>query len=228
MHFEETNWQGVENYLQQDDRVMLILGASEQHAHLSLLTDSKIPLALASAASKLSGVIIAPPLHFGVSPYFLTYPGTISIQVDTYVRVVEDIIRSLYGYGFRRVLIMNGHGGNAPAKAHLHAVVNTLPDLRIRWYSWWLSQTVVKFAAENGLTTQHANWMENFIFTRVGDSPSYRKPIVEANSEILNAKKTRERVMDGSYGGDYQVSDHLMQKLFDLCLAEVLEELKFN
>ncbi|NLW72899.1 MAG: creatininase family protein [Chloroflexi bacterium] len=228
MHFDETNWQGVEKYLQQDDRVMLILGASEQHADLSLLTDSKIPLALAGAASKLSGVIIAPPLHFGVSPYFLTYPGTISIQVDTYVRVVEDIIRSLYGYGFRRVLILNGHGGNAPAKLHLHAVVNALAGLRVKWYSWWLSQVVVKFAAENGLATQHANWMENFTFTRISSSPNYRKPLVEAGSEILSAEKTRERAMDGSYGGDYQVSDHLMQKLFDLCLAEVLEELKFN
>lgn len=228
MHFEDTNWQGIEDYLTQDDRIMLVLGACEQHAWLSLLTDSKIPLALAGAASKLSGVVVAPPLHFGISPYFLAYPGTISIQVDTYVRLVEDIIRSLHGVGFRRVLILNGHGGNTPVKSHLSSLVNVLPDLRIRWYAWWQSPTVTNFSTENGLVNQHANWEENFSFTRVAKSPSYRKPIVEETNEILSATATRALAMDGSYGGDYQVSDHLMQKLFDLCLADVLEELKFN
>ena len=228
MHFEETNWQGIEDYLQQDDRVMVVLGACEQHAWLSLLTDTKIPLALAGAASKLSGVVVAPPLNFGISPYFLTYPGTISIQVDTYVRLVEDILRSFYGYGFRRVLILNGHGGNTPAKSHLTSLVNALPDLRVRWYSWFTSPTVVNFSTETGLTNQHANWEENFAFTRVANSPNYRKPIVESGNEILSAAATRALAMDGSYGGDYQVADQLMQKLFDLCLADVLKELKFD
>ena len=228
MHFEDTNWQGIEDYLKQDDRVMVVLGACEQHAWLSLLTDTKIPLALAGAASKLSGVVVAPPLNFGISPYFLSSQGTISIQVGTYVHLVEDILRSLYGYGFKRVLILNGHGGNTPAKSHLSSLVNILPDLRIRWYSWWTSPSVVRFSTENGLTNQHANWEENFTFTRVANSPSYRKPIVEETNEILSAPATRALAMDGSYGGDYQISDQLMQKMFDLCLADVLEELKFN
>lgn len=52
MNFSEQNWQQIEQYLQHDDRVMLVLGACEQHASLSLLTDTKIPLALAEAASQ--------------------------------------------------------------------------------------------------------------------------------------------------------------------------------
>ena len=50
MNFGEMNWSKIEEYLKHDDRVMLVLGACEQHATLSLLTDSKIPLALAEAA----------------------------------------------------------------------------------------------------------------------------------------------------------------------------------
>ena len=52
MHFEDQNWQQIEAYLQHDDRVMLVLGACEQHSTRSLLTDSKVPLALADAAAK--------------------------------------------------------------------------------------------------------------------------------------------------------------------------------
>jgi hypothetical protein len=47
MRFEELNWFDVENYLENDDRIMLVFGACEQHGYLSLLTDSKIPLAMA-------------------------------------------------------------------------------------------------------------------------------------------------------------------------------------
>jgi creatinine amidohydrolase len=50
MRLEDLNWMDVEKYLAQDDRLILVLGACEQHAYLSLLTDIKIPLALADSA----------------------------------------------------------------------------------------------------------------------------------------------------------------------------------
>ena len=51
MRLEDLNWMDVEKYLQREDRLMLVTGSTEQHAYLSLLTDIKIPLALADAAS---------------------------------------------------------------------------------------------------------------------------------------------------------------------------------
>jgi creatinine amidohydrolase/Fe(II)-dependent formamide hydrolase-like protein len=117
MRFEEMNWMDIEAYLKTDDRVMVVLGATEQHGYLSLLTDAKIPQALADAASQRSGVLVAPPLNFGVSPYFLAYPGTISLRSSTFLDVVEDMITSLYQAGFRRILVLNGHGGNDGARA---------------------------------------------------------------------------------------------------------------
>ena len=65
MRVEDLNWMGVESYLAADDRLILVLGATEQHGYLSLLTDIKIPLALADAASQSTGVLVAPPLNFG-------------------------------------------------------------------------------------------------------------------------------------------------------------------
>ena len=49
MRSEDLNWMDVENYLKTDDRLMLVTGACEQHGYLSLLTDVKIPMALATA-----------------------------------------------------------------------------------------------------------------------------------------------------------------------------------
>src|SRR5574338_1061585 len=100
MRLEELNWMDVESYLKHEDRVMLVLGACEQHGYLSLLSDVKIPLALADAASQRTGVLVAPPLNFGVSPYFLAYPGTLSLRVSTLTAALEDIVRSAAGQGF--------------------------------------------------------------------------------------------------------------------------------
>jgi len=54
VRFDELNWMDVERYLESDDRLMIVLGACEQHAYLSLATDVKVPLALADAASTLA------------------------------------------------------------------------------------------------------------------------------------------------------------------------------
>jgi creatinine amidohydrolase len=228
MNFADLNWMQVESYLQKDDRLILVLGACEQHGYLSLTTDTKTPLAMAKAASQESGVLVAPPINFGCSPYFLDYPGTISLRLHTYLDVIEDVLRSLYGVGFRKVLLLNGHGGNTPVRTHLVELVNEMPDLTLRWYAWWTTETVAKIAEKYDLVTQHANWMEAFDFNRVASMPSERKPIPDKTDTILGKKVTREIYGDGSFGGKYQVEESIMKEVFGSCLEEILELLKFK
>jgi creatinine amidohydrolase len=83
MRIEDLNWMDVEEYLRHEDRLILVIGACEQHGYLSLLSDVKIPLALADAAAQKTGVLVAPPLNYGVSPYFIAYPGTFSLRLST-------------------------------------------------------------------------------------------------------------------------------------------------
>jgi creatinine amidohydrolase len=227
MRTEELNWMDVENYLKNEDRLILVLGACEQHGYLSLLTDVQIPMALADAAAQRSGVLVAPPLNFGVSPYFLTYPGTISLRASTLLSVVEDVVRSVYAQGFRRILVLNGHGGNACASPLLVELANALPGLKLAWYAWWLAPSVAAVAAKHGLKTAHASWMEAFPFTRVAELPQGEK-IVPPQKGLLNAEQTRQVYGDGVYGSAYQADDAVMQELFDVCLEDVLQLLAFS
>jgi creatinine amidohydrolase len=142
MRIEDMNWLMVEKYLRKDDRVMLVFGACEQHGYLSLETDTRIPLAIADGASQKTGVLIAPTLNFGSSTSFLSYPGTISFRVATLMDASEDMIRSLYGVGFRRFLCHNGHGGNTPIRNRIHEIMNELTDLKVIFYSWWLEKSI--------------------------------------------------------------------------------------
>lgn len=228
MRFEELNWMDIENYLEDDDRLLIVLGSTEQHAYLSLLTDIKIPLALADAASQQSGVLVAPPLNFGSSPYFLDYPGTISFRLSTLMDAVEDILRSVYRQGFRRILVLNGHGGNDGVRARLEELMNDLPDLQLNWYAWWQSHGVEAVAIKYNLKPGHANWLEAFPFTQVAELPSSPKTPPYVPSTILGAGATRDVYDDGSFGGPYQVDAKIMDEIFDIALADISEMLKFE
>jgi creatinine amidohydrolase len=227
MRLEDLNWMGVENYLKNDDRLMLVTGACEQHGYLSLLTDIRIPLALADAASQQTGVLVAPPLNFGVSPYFARYPGTISLRTETFLAVIGDIVRWVYGQGLRRLLFVNGHGGNTPATALLSELVNDLPGLRVDWYSWWMASSVKAVAESAGLEGNHANWLEAFSFCRVADLPEGEKSTVTP-APFLNAEATRAHHGDGVFGGWYKADDAVMQRVFNAAVADVVAKLRFE
>jgi len=227
MRLEDLNWMDVEKYLQQDDRLILVMGACEQHGYLSLLTDVRIPLALADVASQKTGILIAPPLNFGASPYFLSYPGTISLRISTLLDAVEDIVRSVYRQGFRRLLVLNGHGGNDTVRVRLYEVANSLPELQVSWYAWWTSHSVTEVAQKYGIKPSHASWLEAFPFTRVAELPGESKtpPFVPG---LLNAEKARQVYGDGSFGGPYSADVPVMEELFRAALEDIMQLLNFE
>ena len=228
MRMEDLNWMDVEEYLKHDDRLILVVGACEQHGYLSLLSDVKIPVALAETAAQQTGVLVAPPVNFGSSPYFLAYPGTFSLRLSTLLDLTEDIIRSAFGQGLNRILVLNGHGGNNGLKMRLGELVNQLPGLQLQWYAWWMSRSVEDIALRHELTPSHANWLEAFPFTMVANLPEGEKLPPHVPSAIMDAKTAREVYEDGTFGGLYQVAPEIMQEMFAACLADILQLLKFE
>jgi creatinine amidohydrolase len=226
MRLAELNWMEIEAYLKKDDRLLLVLGTTEQHGYISIGADAKIPLSLADAASQQSGVLVAPPLYFGCSSYFTKYPGTISLRVKTLIDVVEDMVRSLFQQGFKRLVIVNGHGGNKPAKVALGELVNELDGLQIAWYDWWEASSVNAIADKYHLKGYHASWIEAFPFVRQANMPAGEKIPFETN-RILNAEEIRRAIGDGVYGGSYHVDEAIMSEIFAASLRDVLFLLQF-
>src|SRR5581483_1144911 len=115
MRIKDMNWMQVEDYLKKDNRAVLPTGSTEQHAQLSLMVDCILSERVAVDAAKPTGVPVFPPVNYGITPYFRAFPGTISLKMDTYLKVITDVLDCMYEQGFRRILIVNGHGGNSPA-----------------------------------------------------------------------------------------------------------------
>jgi len=218
MRLQDMNWMDVERYLQTDNRIILITGATEQHSYLSLYTDILIPSRLALAVSEKTGVLVAPPLNFGVSQYFSEFPGTISITQSTFDMVLTDVVESLYHQGFARFFILNGHGGNRFPQSLRDMEIEGLAHFD--WYSWWEEAAAQEFAREQGLRIDHANWGENFPFCRVTDVPQGDKPPVNLELQA-EGKPLRDILEDGSFGGPYQIDDERMMALFERLVAEI-------
>ena len=227
MRFEELNWMDVETYLKTDDRIMLVLGSCEQHGYLSLQTDVRIPQVLADAASQESHVLVAPALNFGVSPYFMAFPGTVSLRSATYLAVIEDILTSLIQHGFKRILILNGHGGNSLVSATIEELLNRYPEVMVRWYAWWQAPAVIHLYEKHGLKPGHAAWMEAFPFTRVADLPEGDNRVPEQHS-LWNAEALRKAFPEGVMGSPYQAELKIMDEIFQTALANILHMLKFE
>src|SRR5437879_12894408 len=110
VRISEMNWMMVEEYLKRDDRCVLPLGSTEQHAYLSLSVDSILAERLATEVAELAGVPVFPVLAYGITPYFRAFPGTIPLRVETYMSIVRDLLDARVDHGLKRILIVNGAG----------------------------------------------------------------------------------------------------------------------
>jgi creatinine amidohydrolase len=220
MRFQDLNWMDVERYLETDNRILLITGATEQHAYLSLMTDILIPSRIALAVAARSPILIAPPLNFGVSERFVEYPGTISLSQQTFDSVLSEIVVGLMMHGFQRFFILNGHGGNRLPQRLEELCLDGA--IRLIWHDWWRGSAVRAVEAEYGLRLDHANWGENFPFNRVADSPTGEKTLVNFAYES-EGDSIRAVLGDGNFGGVYEVDDAIMHSLFEQVVDEAID-----
>ncbi|MDE3078693.1 MAG: creatininase family protein [Paracoccaceae bacterium] len=223
MKITDMNWQMVEDYLRHDDRAIVPLGSTEQHAGLSLSVDSILSEKVAVDAAEPLGVPVFPVVAYGLTPYFLAYPGSISLRVETYVRIVRDILDCLAAQGFRRILIVNGHGGNQPAGALAIEWMADHPGVAVKFHNWWNAPRTFERVQEIDPVASHASWMENFPWTRLPgvDLPTKQKPMVDlARMRLMDPKGVRAYLGDGNFGGYYQRSDAEMQSIWDVAVAE--------
>ena len=223
MKISEMDWAQVETYLKGNDLAVLPLGSTEQHAGLSLSVDSILAEKIALDAADPLGVPVFPVVPYGVTPYFLGYPGTISLRVETYLSVIRDILNCLRAQGFRRIFIVNGHGGNQPASSLAIEWMADNPDTSVKFHNWWNAPETHAKVQQTDTVASHASWMENFPWTRLAGAvpPGQRKPMVDLDRmRTMNPKGVRALLGDGNFGGYYQRPDDEMQAIWDVAVAE--------
>ncbi len=232
----EMSWEQTKEYLAHDDRVILPLGSTEEHGrHLGLGTDFLEAEAIARGSGQQSGVAVAPTLNYGMSHAQLAFPGTISLRPTTLIAVLEDLVRSFYRHGFRRLLVVNGHGGNGPSLASaLHLVTDDLPDLRTKTFEWWTDAESYRVVTDRLGPQQgsHASPGETAFMLAICPSGVHMERLVgrdapvKASREFLNSRSFLLKYPDGIMGLDprqatRQVGEALLAKSIEICANEL-------
>jgi creatinine amidohydrolase len=226
MRIGSMNWMQVEGYLSRDDRAVVPVGSTEQHAYLSLATDNLLAERVAVEAAEPLGVPVFPVMPYGITPVFLGYPGTISLRPETLLAVMADVLDSLAGHGFKRVLIVNGHGGNSALAQFVKDWNAAHPAVRVRLHNWWNAPKVWQKVQEIDPVASHASWMENFPWTRLADvrMPDERKPMIDFG-RLAGASREVARALlgDGNFGGRYFRGDDDVFALWRVAIEETRE-----
>lgn len=130
LELDKLTWPEVEAELKDGrDTVVVAFGATEQHGpHMPLATDALIGDELARAVADRIDAFVAPTVRVGCSSHHLDFPGTLSLEDETFHAIVRDLVSSLARGGFRRVVLLPTHGGNF---APLAAAVEGLEGIEV-------------------------------------------------------------------------------------------------
>jgi creatinine amidohydrolase len=115
--YEEFTWPEIREAVSENRVAVLPVGTIEQHGpHLPLVTDVLTATEMSRRAVERipTEAVLMPSVFYAFNEHHLDFPGTIAVRGETFIQYVTDIGRSLAHHGFRKVLLVNGHGSNVP------------------------------------------------------------------------------------------------------------------
>jgi len=125
------------------DKAILAVGSAENHGdHLPFATDTIVSYELSlKVAERVPGLLVLPPVTYGMSEHYAHFPLTISLRSETLVAVLKDILRSLLKHGIGKIFILNGHDGNiAPIEIATREIKVKYPQAKIAVLeAWWIA-----------------------------------------------------------------------------------------
>ena len=138
--YEEFTWPEIREAVAQNRVAVLPVGTVEQHGpHLPLVTDvltagEMSRLAVESAPEES---VLLPSVYYSFNEHHMDFPGTIAVEGQTIINYVTDIGRSLARHGFRKILLVNGHGSNVPFLDEAARNITNGTEAICAMASWW-------------------------------------------------------------------------------------------
>lgn len=138
--YEEFTWPEIREAVAQKRVAVLPVGTIEQHGpHLPLITDVLTSTEMSRRAVEgiSTEAVLMPSVFYAFNEHHLDFPGTISVRGETFIQYVTDIGRSLAHHGFRKVLLVNGHGSNVPYLDIAARNITNQTEAIAAMVSWW-------------------------------------------------------------------------------------------
>ena len=119
------SWKDIEEALVHTDIVIVPVGSIEQHGpHMPLGTDFYWALNMCLLIAQETDILVAPALMVGLAEYHMGFPGTMTLTPETFEAVLFESSQCLLRHGFKKILFLNGHGGNTDSMQHVIRKIN--------------------------------------------------------------------------------------------------------
>lgn len=213
---------------------LLPVGSTEQHGPQNPLgTDHLIAYHLALEAGRRTGVTVLPPIPFGVSSHHSSFPGTVWVRESVFKEYVRDVILSLKSHGVRKLVVVNGHGGNT------HALVSLARELRgegvlVVVYEWWTLPRLREVFPEEELG--HAAAIETSLNLYLHPEAVEMEAAVDEKPAKLPTdglgyfpERTDDRVRSGVFGTSTTATREKGARVFEIAveaLVKLVDEVK--
>jgi creatinine amidohydrolase len=137
------SWQEVASLDAERTVALVPVAALEQHGpHLPMDTDAFLVTSVVEAAADRARagqpVLVTPTIFAGSSEHHMAFPGTITLRPETLADVVRDVCLSLARHGFRRLLTVNGHGGNRAVLAEVVQSIGFEAPINVSAVDYWM------------------------------------------------------------------------------------------
>lgn len=148
----EMSFAEVEDIIDRVQLAILPTGSNEGHGpHLPLQVDAATStyVTIEAARRLYPEALVAPTLAVGHSPQHLEFPGSMTLRVETQIRVLTDYCQSLMGYGIRRFALVNGHGNNMAVNAQAARRITEELGVNVASFAYWQAIDHEQIAAIN-------------------------------------------------------------------------------
>ncbi len=144
--WDELNWKEFAKLVPDEYNTCLLpVGTIEAHGFTNLGTDNSIPLGICEKIADEIKAIVAPIVPYGVTKTLLDFPGSLTISGEVFQDYMTDLLASISGSGFDKIVIINGHGGNNKQLQSAAFEISTQTGVKIAVIHWWdLARDIVK------------------------------------------------------------------------------------
>ena len=150
---QKLTWQQVQRIVPDEiDTLIFPVGTIEAHGVTALGTDNIIPISMAEYLADKINVLIAPAVNYGITRSLYGYPGSVTVTEGSFRQYISDILVSFAHNGFKKIILLNGHGGNNAILKEVALNYYYQHKVKIAVIHWWelCRDVVVEFYGEAG------------------------------------------------------------------------------
>ena len=212
--YEKLTWPEINKAVKAKKVPVVPIGSIEQHGlHLPLDVDCVCPRGVALHAAKLipDKILVLPTIVHGYTGHVMDFPGTINVHWEHFIEMVLDVAKSLAYHGFKKIILLNGHGSNMPNLDLVARRADLETDAECAFCAWWNLLTVDKKFLPKWRESYfpggcaHACELETSVYLYL-DEDNVRKDLIRDNRITFNEEHSDFQWMDLFAAGPATVS----------------------